>query len=417
MKRILIIAALFGVIKQGLAQQISTQQLLDGKELNPITTAVPFLLIGPDSKQGAMGDVGVATDPDINSVHWNGSKLAFAEKKFGAGFTVTPWLRLLVPDINLYYLSGYAKISKKQAIASSLRYFSLGSIQLTDIQGQSLGEYRPNEFAWDIAFSQLLSKNFSMGVAGRFINSGISRAYVNGNQGNAASTVAVDLSGFYKSNEFKLGGKKAIATAGFAFTNIGGKIRYSTRRDFIPMNMRLGAGLKTNIDDYNTFGVYMDFNKLLVPTNPKYAFVKDANGQPTNSLQIDPATQAPVIEKGKDPNVPVVQGMLQSFGDAPGGFREELQEINISTGVEYWYNKVFAARAGYFYEPKTKGARQYFSMGLGVRYSVINIDGSYLIPVTINNPLQRTWRISLSFEFDASGKNKTEPSATDPNQP
>jgi hypothetical protein len=417
MKRISSIVFIACFFAKGLAQ-ITTTQLLDGKVLNPITTAVPFLLIGPDSKQGAMGDVGAATDPDINSIHWNGSKLAFAEKRFGAGFTVTPWLRLLVPDINLYYLSGYAKISKRQAIGTSLRYFSLGSIQLTDVNGQSIGQYTPNEFAWDIAFSQQLSKNFSMGVAGRFINSGISRAFTGTNQGNPASTVAVDLSGYYKSNTFKMGSKKGTATAGFAFTNIGNKIRYSARRDFIPMNMRLGGGLKTEIDDYNTFGFYLDFNKLLVPTNPRYAYVKDANGQPTTSLQIDPATNAPIIEAGKDPNVPVVQGIFQSFGDAPDGPREELQEINISTGVEYWYNKTFAVRAGYFYEPKTKGARQYFSMGMGVRYSVINIDGSYLIPVTINNPLQRTWRISLSFEFDASGKNKTEnPAASDPNQP
>ncbi len=416
MKSILTIAVVSSILTSGLAQ-ITTNQLLDGKVLNPITTAVPFLLIGPDAKQGAMGDVGVATDPDINSIHWNGSKLAFAEKRFGAGFTVTPWLRLLVPDINLYYLSGYGKISKRQAIASSLRYFSLGSIQLTDANGQSLGEYRPNEFAWDIAFSQQLSKNFSMGIAGRFINSGISRAFVGSNQGNPASTVAVDLSGYYKSNTFKMGSKKGIATGGFALTNLGNKIRYSARRDFIPMNLRLGGGLKTEIDDFNTFGFYLDFNKLLVPTNPRYAYIKDASGAPTSSIQIDPSTNAPVIEAGKDPNVPVVQGIFQSFGDAPNGAKEELQEINISTGMEYWYNKVFAVRAGYFYEPKTKGARQYVSFGMGVRYSVINIDGSYLVPVTINNPLQRTWRISLSFEFDASGKNKTEPGATDPNQP
>jgi hypothetical protein len=407
MKRILSIVFLVGSLSSFVAQ-ISTTQLLDGKVLNPITTAVPFLLIGPDSKQGAMGDVGAATDPDINSIHWNGSKLAFAEKKFGAGFTVTPWLRLLVPDINLYYLSGYGKISKRQTLGASLRYFSLGSIQLTDINGNSLGSYTPNELAVDLAFSQQLSKNFSMGIAGRFINSGISRAFTGNNQGNPASTVAVDLSGYYKSNSFKMGSKKGIATAGFAITNLGNKIRYSARRDFIPMNLRLGGGLKTEIDEANTFGFYLDFNKLLVPTNPRYAYVKDANGAPTTSLQIDPATNAPIIEAGKDPNVPVVQGIFQSFNDAPDGAKEELQEINISTGMEYWYNKTFAVRAGYFYEPKTKGARQYFSMGIGVRYSVINIDGSYLIPVTINNPLQRTWRISLSFEFDASGKNKTE---------
>ena len=247
--------------------QISAQQL-GGKTLNPITTAVPFLMISPDSKQGAMGDAGAATDPDVNSTHWNNSKLAFAEKQFGVALTATPWLRNLVPDIYLYYLSGYSKINKNQAVSASLRYFTLGNIQLTDAQGNATGDFKPNEFAVDIGFAQKLSKNFSLGVASRFINSSISRVYFNGQQGNAASTVAVDLSMFYKSDPFKLGEKKAYATGGLAFTNLGAKIRYSTERNFIPMNMRLGGGLKINLDDFNTFGVYTDFNKLLVPTPP-----------------------------------------------------------------------------------------------------------------------------------------------------
>ncbi|MBL7934013.1 MAG: type IX secretion system outer membrane channel protein PorV, partial [Bacteroidia bacterium] len=244
--------------------QIGTQQL-GGTTINPITTAVPFLLISPDSKQGGMGDVGAATDPDANSIHWNGSKLAFAEKQFGVGVTVTPWLRSLVPDINMYYLGGYGKLNDRQVIGASLRYFSLGKIELTDIQGTNYANYNPNEFALDLAFSQKLSKNFSLGVAARYINSGISKAYVNSTSGNAASTFAVDLSMFYKSNQFKLGDKKATATLGLAFTNIGAKIKYSNDENFIPMNMRLGGGLKTEIDQYNTFAIYVDVNKLLVP--------------------------------------------------------------------------------------------------------------------------------------------------------
>jgi hypothetical protein len=381
--------------------QISSQQL-GGQTINPITTAVPFLMISPDSKQGAMGDVGAATDPDINSIHWNGSKMAFQEKKFGLGFTVTPWLRLLVPDINLYYLSGYTKINKNQAIGASLRYFSLGNIELTNNVGIKTGDFKPNEFAIDLAFSQKLSKSFSMGIATRFVNSSISRVYFNGSQGNAASTVAVDISMYYKSDKFKLSDKKATATAGLAITNLGAKIKYSTVANYIPINMRLGGGLKTEIDDANTFGVYLDFNKLLVPTPPVYQTSVNAQGQ--TEIVIDGATGAQVISKGKNPNVPVPQGILQSFYDAPGGLKEELQEVQTSTGLEYMYNKTFAVRAGYFYEAKTKGARQYFTMGMGVKYSTITIDGSYLIPTVLNNPLQRTWRISISFDFDPPKK-------------
>jgi hypothetical protein len=394
--------------------QISSQAL-SGSTINPITTAVPFLMISPDSRQGAMGDAGVATDPDANSTHWNQSKLAFADKKFGVALTATPWLRNLVPDIYLYYLTGYSKIGKgdKQAVSASLRYFTLGNIQLTDAQGNSTGDFKPNEFAIDLGFAQKLAKNFSTGVAFRFVNSSISRVYFNGQQGNAASTVAVDLTMFYKSNTFKLGDKKAHLNAGLAFTNLGTKIKYSTEKNFIPMNMRLGAGLKVNIDDYNTFGVFCDFNKLLVPTPPIYEYVKDSLGNNTTQVAIDPTTGAKKIAKGKNPNVPVAQGIIQSFGDAPGGFKEELTEFNIGGGVEYEYNKTFAVRAGYFHEPKTKGARQFFTMGIGLKYSIGTLDISYLIPRTINNPLQNTFRFSLGFYFDAQ-KKKEDPSAVTP---
>jgi len=386
--------------------QISTQQL-NGTTINPITTAVPFLLISPDSKQGAMGDVGAATEPDVNSIHWNGSKLAFTDKKFGVGFTVTPWLRNLVPDINMYYLAGYGKLNDKQTIGASLRYFSLGNIELTDPTGVRTGSFKPNEFSIDLAFSQKLSKNFSLGVATRFINSSISRVFFNGSSGNAASTFAVDLSMFYKSNELKLGDKKAIATAGLAFTNIGAKIKYSNDQNFIPMNMRLGGGLKTKFDDFNSFGVYLDFNKLLVPTPPIYEYsVNATTGQA--ELVFDPVTGEKVIAEGKDPNVPVIEGILQSFSDAPGGAKEELQEINTAFGLEYDYNNTFMVRGGFFYESKAKGGRQYFTVGAGFRFKVITVDMSYLIPTALQNPLQRTWRITLSFNFDPASKVDTD---------
>lgn len=393
--------------------QISSQAL-GGSTINPITTAVPFLLISPDSKQGAMGDVGVATDADANSTHWNQSKLAFADKKFGVALTATPWLRNLVPDIYLYYLTGYSKISKpnaknQQAVSASLRYFTLGNIQLTDAQGNSTGDFKPNEFAIDLGFAQKLGKNFSTGVAFRFVNSSISRVYFNGQQGNAASTVAVDLSMYYKSDIFKLGEKKAYATTGLAFTNLGTKIKYSTEKNFIPMNMRIGGGLKVLMDEANAFGFYLDFNKLLVPTPPIYEYQKDSLGNTTTQIAIDPTTGAKKIAKGKNPNVPVAQGILQSFGDAPGGFKEEMSEFNISAGLEYEYNKTFAVRAGYFHEPKTKGARQFFTVGIGLKYSIGSLDISYLIPRTLNNPLQNTFRFSLGFYFDADTKKKEEP--------
>jgi hypothetical protein len=412
MKKILLIVTGALIAKNNNAQISSLA--LSGQTINPITTAVPFLLISPDSKQGGMGDAGVATDPDVNSTHWNGSKLAFAEKKFGVGVTVTPWLRKLVPDINLYYLTGYYKLNKNQAATASLRYFSLGNIELTNATGVKTGDFKPNEFAVDLGFSQKLSENFSLGIGMRYINSSISRVFFNGSSGNAASTGAVDLTMFYKSNKFDMGSKKGTATAGLAFTNLGAKIKYSNDQNFIPMNMRFGGGLKTEMDETNTIGVYLDFNKLLVPTPPIYKYKVDpVTGEQTTEVEIDPVTGKKVIDAGKDPNVPVAQGIFQSFGDAPGGFKEEMQEFNTSVGLEYWYNNVFAVRTGYFYEPKTKGSRQFFTVGIGVKYSVINIDGSFLIPTLLNNPLQGVYRISLSFEFDPAKKDK-DPTAIQP---
>ena len=212
-RKIFIVLCVVG--SKAMLAQIGSSQL-NGQTLNPITTAVPFLMISPDSKQGAMGDAGAATDPDVNSIHWNGSKLAFAERKFGAGFTVTPWLKRLVPDINMYYLAGYGRLNDRQTVGGSLRYFTLGDIQLTDATGTNIGNFKPNEFAVDLAFSQKLSKNFGLGIATRFINSGISRVYFQGSSGNAASTFAVDLSSFYRSEEFKIADKNVVFQAGAA---------------------------------------------------------------------------------------------------------------------------------------------------------------------------------------------------------
>lgn len=381
----------------GRSQALSTQQL--GGSINPITTAVPFLLIAPDSRQGGMGEVGAATQPDVNSIHWNGSKLAFAEKSTGVGISYTPWLRQLVPDISLSYLSAYHKLKNKTtAIGGSLRYFSLGNITFTDISGNTTGQFKPNEFAIDVAVSQKLSENFSAGVAFRYINSNLTGGVTlsNGQATRPGQTVAADVSMYYRTPKgFEVADKKSVVSLGLAITNMGGKISYSTARNFIPTNLRLGGGLKMDIDDYNSFGFYADINKLLVPTPPQY--LKTATG----SDSVDASTGNKIILKGKNPDVPVAQGMLQSFYDAPGGFKEEMREYNIAAGFEYWYAKQFAVRAGYFYENKTKGGRQFFTIGLGVRYSVFGLDMAYLIPTTLRNPLQNTLRFTLSFDFDA----------------
>ena len=397
------------------AQKTLTTQQLSGR-VNTITTAVPFLLICPDSREGGMGEVGAATPADANSIHWNVAKLAFAEKKSGAAINVTPWLKQLVPDIYLYYVSGYTKISKTQAIGASLRYFSLGNITFTDIAGTTTGQFRPNEFSVDIAYSQKLSETFSAGLAGRYIRSNLVGNYpVNGQSVRPGQTGSVDVGLYYQSKKnFRVGEYKSVASAGLVFSNLGGKISYSQKKDFIPMNMRLGGGLKLQLDDNNTFGIYGDLNKLLVPTQPIYKKALDSLGNETAFDEIDPATNQKVIAAGKNPDVPVARGILQSFSDAPGGVSEELKEINFSIGFEYWYAKTFAVRAGYFNEAKTKGNRKFFTAGIGLRYKVFGLDMAYLIPVTQRNPLQNTLRFSLSFDFDAfSAQNNETPKPTE----
>lgn len=404
-------ALLFGKTN---AQTSSTSKTLSTQELsgrvNTITTAVPFLMIAPDSRQGGMGEVGVATPADGNSIHWNSAKLAFAEKKSGAAISITPWLKQLVPDIYLYYVSGYTKISKTQAVGASLRYFSLGNITFTDIVGNTTGQFRPNEFALDLAYSQKLSETFSAGLAVRYVRSNLTGNYTlsNGQPTKPGTSTAADIGLYYQSKKFELNGKKAKASAGLAITNIGSKVSYSVKKDFIPINLRLGGGLKTEIDDYNSFGIYADINKLLVPTQPVY--LKTVAGNDS----VNSSTGEKIILAGKNPDVAVPKGMVQSFNDAPGGSAEELKEINYSIGFEYWYAKTFAVRGGYFNEAKTKGNRKYFTAGIGVRYNVFGLDMAYLVPITQRNPLQNTLRFTLTFDFDAfKEQNKETPKPTE----
>lgn len=374
-------------------------------QLNTITTAVPFLLIAPDSRAGALGDAGVASSPDANSMHWNVAKLAFVEKEMGVSVSYSPWLRRLVPDINLSYVSGYKKLGKDNAIGASLRYFSLGDIKFTNDQGDPIGDFNPAEFAFDLGYSQKFGEHFSGGLAVRYIYSNLTGGVdVSGSNTQAGKSFAVDVSGFYTNDDAEVFGQDAIFNAGLNISNIGAKIAYTNDaiKDFIPINMRLGQSLTFIMDDYNTISILTDVNKLLVPTPPIYA--TDASGQPI----IDETTGKPEIESGKDPDVPIVTGIFQSFSDAPGGFSEELREFNISAGLEYWYNKQFAVRAGYMHEHATKGNRKYITAGAGLKLSVFSLDFSYLISTTQQNPLANTVRFSLMFDFEAFKKQNNE---------
>ena len=388
MKKIIGIICALSVVFNVFAQDPSYDELTGG--LNTITTAVPFLLISPDSKAGAMGDVGVATTPDANSIHWNPAKLAFVDDDMGFSMSYVPWLRALVPDINLSYLAGYRKLNDNEAIGLELRYFSLGDITFTDILGTTIGQYKPSEFALGTSYSRKLSDNFSLAISGRYIYSNLTGGQSAGGIPTVAGqSIAADISGYY-TKPIRLGGRDVDLAIGGNISNIGSKISYTETsvQDFIPINLRLGTEIGTEFDDYNKMSFAFDINKLLVPTPPIYE-----DGE---------------IVVGEEPDVSVVSGIFQSFSDAPGGFGEEMREINYSIGTEYWYANQFAIRAGYFFEHDTKGGRKFFTFGSGVKYNVFALDFSYLInasrSINGNNPLANTMRFTLVFDFGAIGE-------------
>lgn len=355
--------------------------------LNALKVAVPFLTISPDSRAGAMGDVGAASTPDVNSQHWNPAKFPFIEgKKWGMAFSYTPWLRNLVNDINLTNLTGYYRIDEMSAISGSLLYFSMGQVEFTtETSPTPIQYFNPNEFAFDFAYSRKFSDKISGAMAFRYIRSDLTGGYSQTGQGSAkaGTSYAADIAIYYQ-NDITLGGKKSQMAFGMDISNIGSKLSYNDNpvKEFIPINFRLGSRLTTHIDSYNRLSVMLDANKFLVPTPPVY----DQNQN---------------IIMGMNPNVSVVQGIVQSFYDAPGGFKEELQEIYLSTGLEYWYANQFAIRMGYFYEHQNKGNRKYFTLGAGLKYNIFNIDFAYLIPSAgFNSPMANTIRFSLSFDFD-----------------
>ncbi len=375
------------------AQQIdagNTTGIASGQDLssqyNVITTAVSFLTITPDSRSGGMGDAGAATTNDVWAQHSNASKYALEQDDFGVGLSYTPWLSNLgIKDINLLYLAGYKKLSKKEALGASLCYFSLGDIPAYDESGNSAGyDISPKEYSVDVSYSRFLADNFIMGMTARFIYSNLTGGTVENY--HAGKAVAADISGTYFKNI--KGSVPGLLTVGFNLSNIGSKISYSEdNKDFIPANLRLGAGYNMEIDNFNKVGIYFDINKLLVPTPPIYQTV---DGQR-------------VMVGGKDDDVSVPVGIFQSFYDAPGGFKEEMKEFMFSIGAEYWYNDQFAVRAGYFNESKTKGDRKYFTAGAGLRLNVFGLDFSYLVPVNgKNSPLANTFRFSLTFDFNGS---------------
>ncbi len=382
---------------QGAGSFISGQDSLR----NPITVAVPFLNFAPDSRASAMGDVGVATSPDANSVHWNNAKLAFIETDMGFAFSYSPWLGNIIDDMSLNYLAFYKKIDQNQAFGATFRYFDLGEIQKYDGNAVFQGVENPNELAFDGTYSRKLSENMGVGVTLRFVWSNLAGDLQGAPDAKAGTSVAVDL-GWYYTKPFILSGKNSELSLGAHLSNIGQKITYSaeSNENFIPANFRLGSAFKTDLDPYNTITLAFDINKLMVPTPPIYE--TDADG---NIVVIDGERQ---IAQGQDPDRSLLSGTFGSFGDAPRGFKEELQELTYSVGVEYWYRDLFAARAGYFSEHKNKGDRKYFTVGAGFRYQIFGFDFSYLIPRGQNHPLADTLRISLLFNLDKSGNEDSE---------
>ncbi len=386
-KKLLIFAVLIALSGNFFAQTTT----LIGQELNAITTGVPFLTIAPDARSGAMGDAGVASSPDANSIHWNPAKYAFIEQDISLNLSYIPWLRNLVKDINFQNLSGSYRLDKNQTIAASLMYFSLGSIDFTNEFGDIIVPgYKPNEFSLDIAYALKLSKNMSGGIAFRYVHSNLTGGIPAGGSGTATkpgNAVAGDISMFY-TKDVKLENKDGKFNFGLNISNLGSKISYSEDNyydDFLPANLRIGASYTVELDEYNKITAMLDINKLLVPT-PQLV-VKDNDGNVIDTL-------------GMDNNVSVPVGIFHSFYDAPGGFKEEMHELMYSAGFEYWYINQFAIRAGYFDEHGTKGNRKYFTMGIGVKLNVLNFDFAYVVPTAgRQNPLANTLRFTLGFNM------------------
>ena len=360
----------------------------DHESLRVINTAVPFLTIAPDARGGGMGDIGVSSSPDPTSLFWNPAKYAFVESRFGFQTSYVPWLRALVDDIGLFSLYGYYKINDKSTVAASLRYFSLGEIHFWGKEQEDLGLWNPNEFALDATYSRKFSDKISGAVAGRFIYSNLTQGQ-GGVDSHAGWSVAADVAFYYRLPIEMTSMDGSTFNFGVNISNMGRKISYTNSNiseSFIPTTLRFGPSYEMEIDRYNNLAVFLEISKLLVPTPPVYG---------------EDSIRGKYIEKGKDPNVSVFRGMIQSFYDAPDGFSEEMQELMWSVGTEYWYNKLFAVRGGYFYEHKNKGNRQYLGLGASIRYSMFDLGFSYIVPTNGQvSPQDNTLRFTLSINFD-----------------
>ena len=385
-KTVWAVLSLATVAAASFAQVVAPGTQANGSQVNRVVTGVPFLLITPDARAGGMGDAGVAVQPDANALSINPSKIAFLEKPYGFALSYSPWLKSLVPDINLAYLSGFYRVNNESTIGGSLRYFSLGEIQFVDINQNDQGVYNPNELALDFTYARRFGETFSLGTAVRYIYSNLTAGQsVAGQDASAGNAFAVDVSGYIKKPAQFLG-TRAILSAGINISNIGTKISYLSSKEnksFLPTNLKIGGASTFVIDDYNQFTFALDFNKLLVPTQPVY----DLEGN---------------IIAGENPDRSVPSGIFGSFSDAPGGFSEDLKELNVAAGMEYWYNQQFAFRAGYFYEHPDKGNRRYFTLGAGLKYNVFHIDFAYLLANTQKSPLANTLRFTLLFNFGES---------------
>ncbi|WP_434036837.1 type IX secretion system outer membrane channel protein PorV [Formosa sp. 4Alg 33] len=406
-----LLAILFVLLAINVHAQNPTVIIPNANDSRVITTGMPFLLIAADARAGSMGDMGVATSVDGFSQQWNNSKYAFSEAKQGVALSYTPYLSSLVNDIFLGSFTYYNRINERSAFAGSFRYFSLGEIEFVDNASSIPYDVKPYELAVDVSYALKLSDQFSMGVAMRYMRSDL-RLNLGNNDASAAGTFGVDISGYYQSEEEAYNDFNGRWRGGFAIQNVGPKFKYDEEgvENFQPTTLRLGGGFDFILDEYNTISVTTEVTKLLVPTPPimgtEYQY-SDENGNGVYDEGIDTlgsqeSTNNGVIYQGESNDVSFMKGMFQSFGDAPGGFKEEMQEFTWALGAEYMYQDSFGFRMGYFHEAENKGARQFLALGAGFKYNVINIDLSYLFSTSkIQSPLENTLRFSLTFNLGA----------------
>lgn len=402
MKKIIFVFSAIILISLGLNTQTSAQVYDPIKNCiidhngdcvpNTVLAAMPFLRITPDARSGGMGDVGIGLDPDPNAMHFNSSKLAFVDKNFAMSATYTPWLRDLgIDDVYLAYLSGFKQIDKLQTVGFGLRFFSLGEINFRDAEGNPSGTGNPREFELAGSFNRKLSEKFAMGLTAKYLYSNLASGQMVGDLLiSSANSFAADLSMTYRT-ETTIGGYPSHITAGLAFTNVGSKVTYTQNdlKDFLPANVGIGTAVEMDFDDYNTMTFALDINKYMVPT-PQARYCTDDNGD-----KIDCPDYYDIRTKS------LFESITSSFSDAPGGAKEEFQELSYSVGIEYWYDKQFAVRAGYYFEHPLKGDRQFLTIGAGIKYNSFGINFSYLAPTSqTRNPLNNTLRFSLIFDFD-----------------